>query len=283
MSGATELLRLERVLGAGDESSDGGAKMVLLYEKKEKIAIITLNRPEAMNAISRELARALYEAWSDFAGDPGMSVLIITGAGEKAFCVGADLKEKELKGDVHVTSFWDGSFRLPMRGAELFKPVIAAINGHCLGGGLELALLADIRIASENATFGQPEIRLGIFPGMGATQRLPRSLPYNLAAEILFTGERFGAAKAFDIGLVNRIVPSQDLMKTALSVAETISSNAPLALRAVKEALLKSYDLPLDQGLRLEGLLRRIVGDTEDAQEGVRAFMEKRKPRFMGK
>jgi E-phenylitaconyl-CoA hydratase len=257
--------------------------MVLLYEKKEKIAIITLNRPEAMNALNRELARALYEAWSDFGGDPDLSALIITGAGEKAFCVGADLKEKELKGDVHVTSFWDGSFKLPMRGAELFKPVIAAINGHCLGGGLELALLADIRIASEHSTFGQPEIRLGIFPGMGATQRLPRTLPYNLAAEMLFIGERFGSAKALEIGLVNRIVPSQDLMKTALSVAETISANAPLALRAVKEALLKSYDLPLDQGLRLEGLLRRIVGDTEDAQEGVRAFLERRAPRFKGK
>lgn len=257
--------------------------MPLLYEKKEKIGIITLNRPEVMNAISRELARELYDAWCDFAGDPALSVLVVTGAGEKAFCVGADLKEKEEKGDVHVTSFWDGSFKLPMRGPELYKPVIAAINGHCLGGGLELALLSDIRIAAEHATFGQPEITLGIFPGMGATQRLRRSLPYNIAAEILLTGERFGASKAYEIGLVNRVVPLQDLMKTALSAAETISRHAPLALRAVKEALLRSYDLPLDQGLRLEGVLRRIVGDTEDAHEGVKAFMEKRKPRFMGK
>lgn len=257
--------------------------MGVLYEKKDKIAVITLNRPEAMNAINGELARELYDVWNTFAEDPARSVLIITGAGEKAFCVGADLKEKDHKGDVHVTAFWDGSFKLPMRGSELFKPVIAAINGHCLGGGLELALLADIRIAAEHATFGQPEIRLGIFPGMGATQRLPRTLPYNLAAEMLFTGERFGAAKALEIGLVNRVVPSRDLMKTALSMAETIGANAPLALRAVKEALLKSYDLPLDQGLRLEGLLRRIVGDTEDAQEGVRAFLEKRKPLFRGK
>jgi E-phenylitaconyl-CoA hydratase len=271
------------MLESSDMNPEGGANMVLLYEKKDKIATITLNRPEVMNAINHELAHLLYEAWLDFAGDAGMSVLIITGAGEKAFCVGADLKEKELKGDVHVASFWDGSFRLPMRGPEIFKPVIAAINGHCLGGGLELALLADIRIAAEHAMFGQPEIRLGIFPGMGATQRLPRSLPYNLAAEILLTGERFEASKALDIGLVNRVVPSQDLMKTAFSMAETISNNAPLALRAVKESLIRSYDLPLDQGLRLEGVLRRIVGDTEDAREGVKAFMEKRKPRFMGK
>ena len=257
--------------------------MVVLYEKKDKIATITLNRPEAMNAINRELARELYSAWYDFAGDPAMSVLVITGAGEKAFCVGADLKEKEEKGDVHVTAFWDGSFKLPMRGPEVLKPVMAAVNGHCLGGGLELVLLADIRIAAEHATFGQPEIKLGIFPGMGATQRLPRSLPYNLAAEILLTGERFTAAKAFEIGLVNRVVPSEDLMKTALSVAETISRNAPLALRAVKEALLRGYDLPLDQGLRLEGILRRIVGETDDAQEGVKAFLEKRTPEFRGK
>jgi E-phenylitaconyl-CoA hydratase len=257
--------------------------MVLLYENKDKNATITLNRPEVMNAINRELAQALCDAWADFEEDPDMTVLVITGAGEKAFCVGADLKEQEPKGDVHINSFWDGSFRSPMRGAELFKPVIAAINGHCLGGGLELALLADIRVASENATFGQPEIRLGIFPGMGATQRLPRTLPYNFAAEILFTGERVEAAKTLQIGLVNRVVPSHDLMRTALSVADTISHNAPLALRAVKEALIRSYDLPLDQGLRLEGLLRRIVGDTEDAQEGVKAFMERRAPRFKGR
>jgi E-phenylitaconyl-CoA hydratase len=257
--------------------------MEVIYEKKNKVATVTLNRPEAMNAISREMAWALCEAWADFAEDPTLSVLIVTGAGDKAFCVGADLKEKELKGDVHVTSFWDGSSKMPMRGAELYKPVIAAINGHCLGGGLELALLADIRIAADHATFGQPEIRLGIFPGMGATQRLPRTLPYNLAAEVLLTGERFGTGKALEMGLINRVVPAVDLMATARSVAEAISAHAPLALRAVKEALLRSYDLPLDEGLRLEGLLGRIVGDTQDAQEGVRAFLEKRKPRFSGK
>jgi enoyl-CoA hydratase/carnithine racemase len=257
--------------------------MELIYEKKEKVATITLNRPEAMNAISREMAQALFEAWTDFAGDPALSVMIVTGAGDKAFCVGADLKEKELKGDPHITSFWDSPMKVYMRSAELYKPVIAAINGHCLGGGLELALLADIRIAAEHATFGQPEIRLGIFPGMGATQRLPRALPYNLAAEILFTGERFGAGKALEMGLINRVVPAGELMTVARALAKAISAHAPLALRAVKEALLRSYDLPLHEGLRLEGLLRRIVGETEDAREGVRAFLEKRTPRFSGR
>ena len=258
--------------------------MVLSYEKKEKTATITLDRPEVMNAINLDLARELFVAWTDFAEDPETMVLIITGSGDKAFCVGADLKERNQIGkDVHVSAFWDSSFKMPMRDAECNKPIIAAINGHCLAGGLELALVCDIRIASENATFGQPEINWGIFPGMGATQRLPRALPYNLAAEILFTGEPIDAHRAFEIGLVNRVVPLQDLMRTARSIARDISEKAPLALRAAKEALLRSYELPLDQGLRVEGLLRRIVGDTEDAHEGMKAFQQKRKPRYRGR
>lgn len=258
--------------------------MALLYEKREKIATITLDRPEVMNAIDMELARDLFRAWTDFAEDPEMVVLIVTGSGDKAFCVGADLRERSRSGqDVHVSAFWDQSFKTPMRDIKLFKPVIAAINGHCLAGGLELALVCDIRLASENASFGQPEINWGIFPGMGATQRLPRFLPYNLAAELLFTGDRIDAARAFQIGLVNRVIPLPDLMKTARSVAEGISEKSPLALRAVKEALLSSYELPLTQGLRVEGLLRRIIGDTEDTREGARAFEEKRKPEFRGR
>jgi len=258
--------------------------MVLLYEKKDNMATITLNRPAVMNAINLELAAELYRAWIDFSQDPKMVVLIITGSGQDAFCVGADLKERTQRGeDMHVTNFWDASVKLPMRDAECHKPVIAAINGYCLAGGLELALMADIRIASEKATFGQPEINWGIFPGMGATQRLPRVLPYNLAAEILMTGERIDAQRAFDIGLVNRVVPAKMLMKTAKAMAADVGKKAPLALKAVKEALLKSYDLALDQGLRLEGILRRIIGDTEDAREGRQAFQENRKPKFKGK
>ena len=257
--------------------------MVLLYEKRGKVATATINRPESMNAINLDLAHQLMRAWSDFCEDKETSVLIITGSGDKAFCVGADLKERNQRGeDFHVSSFWDSSLKLPMRHTDCYKPVIAAINGHCLAGGLELALVCDIRIASENSTFGQPEIKWGIFPGMGATQRLPRALPYNLAAEILLTGEPVDANRAFEIGLINRLVPFQDLMKTATFIADSISDKAPLALRAVKEALLRSYDLPLDQGLRMEGVLRRIVGDTEDAREGVRAFQENRKPEYRG-
>ena len=258
--------------------------MVLLYEKKDNMATITLNRPKVMNAINLELAEELFRAWIDFSQDPEIMVLVITGSGHDAFCVGADLKERAQHGeDMHVSNFWDSSVKLPMRDSECHKPVIAAINGHCLAGGLELALLADIRIASENATFGQPEINWGIIPGMGATQRLPRVLPYNLAAEILMTGARIDAQRAFEIGLVNRVVRIKNLMKTAIATAEEIGKKAPLALRAVKEALLGSYDLTLDQGMRLEGLLRRIVGDTADAREGMQAFQENRLPEFKGK
>jgi enoyl-CoA hydratase/carnithine racemase len=259
-------------------------KMVLLYEKRDKVATITINRPERMNTLNLDTARLLFQAWSDFSEDKETIVLIITGSGDKAFCVGADLKERNQLGeDIHVSSFWNSSLKLPMRHTECYKPVIAAINGHCLAGGLELALICDIRIASENSTFGQPEIKWGIFPGMGATQRLPRALPYNLAAEILLTGEPIDANRAFEIGLVNRVVPYRNLMSTATSIAESISVKAPLALKAVKEALLRSYELPLNQGMRMEGLLRRIIGDTEDAHEGMRAFQENRKPVYRGR
>ena len=164
----------------------------------------------------------------------------------------------------------------------MFKPVIAAINGYCLGGGLELALSCDLRLASGSATFGQPEIKRGIFPGQGATQRLTRILPYHLAAELIFTGEAIDARKALQLGLINRLVEARSLMKEAWQLAGTISEKPPLALRAAKEALLKSYDLSLVEGLRYEGELRKKVGITEDAREGIAAFMEKRKPIFKG-
>jgi enoyl-CoA hydratase/carnithine racemase len=253
----------------------------LLYEKKEKIAVITLNRPEVLNTINPDMADKLFKAWLDFSNDPELLVLIVSGAGDKAYCVGADIKDRDQTGqDPHVSEFWGAGLKTPMRGMEVNKPVIAAINGYCLGGGLELALVCDLRIASENARFGQPEIKRGIFPGMGATQRLPRSMPYNLAAELLLTGEQIDAREAYRIGLINRVLPLEQLMKAAWALAETISENAPLALRAAKEALLRSYDLPLEQGLRLEGLLRKIIGETEDAGEGRRAFIERRKPEF---
>jgi enoyl-CoA hydratase/carnithine racemase len=237
-----------------------------------------------LNAINRELATELVKAWIAFSEDPEALVLIVTGAGDRAFCVGADVKERVAGGeDPHVGAIWGQRLVMPMKGLELYKPVIAAVNGYCLGGGLELALVCDIRIAAEHARFGQPEITRGVFPGMGASQRLPRSVPYNVAAELLLTGTDIDAAEAHRLGLVNRVVPADELMDTARELATRISENAPLALRAVKESLLASYDLPLEQGLRLEGVLRGMIGATEDAREGMRAFLEKRRPEFKGR
>jgi enoyl-CoA hydratase/carnithine racemase len=258
--------------------------VVLEYSKQGRVATITLNRPDVLNAIDLELATELVKAWVAFSEDEEAVVLIVTGAGDRAFCVGADIKQRDAGGvDPHVGAVWGQRLVMPMKGLELYKPVIAAINGYCLGGGLELALVCDVRIAAEHARFGQPEITRGVFPGMGASQRLPRCMPYNVAAELLFTGGDIDAAEALRIGLVNRVVPADELMATARDLAVTISGNAPLALRAVKESLLASYDLPLEQGLRFEGVLRGIIGATEDAREGMRAFVEKRPPEFEGR
>ena len=257
--------------------------MALDYEKDGRIATLTLNRPQALNALDREALDLLAQAWSDFAADPELVVLIVTGAGRDSFCVGGDLKEwRRLGRDPHAAGVMD-NLQTPMRRTGLFKPVIAAVNGHCLGGGLELALACDLRLASSNARFGLPEIKRGIFPGQGGTQRLGRVLPYNLAAEMLLLGEIIGAEEAFRIGLVNRVVNREELLPLAGSWAEKLAQRPPLALAAAKEALLKSYDLDLEEGLALEGDLRKKIGRTEDAREGAAAFVEKRKPVFKGR
>jgi enoyl-CoA hydratase/carnithine racemase len=256
--------------------------MVMSYEKTDRIGMVTLNRPEVHNALNSELVAKLMEACEDFNRDPELTVLVITGAGGRAFCVGGDLKERAIGRDPHVDGFWNTGAQKTLRDLELLKPAIATIDGYCLGGGLELALMCDLRVASERSVFGLPEIKRGFFPGMGATQRLPKVLPYNLAAELLFSGDSIDAAEAYRIGLINRLVPAEAVMPTAMELAVKISRQAPLALRAAKEALLRSYDMTLGQGLRLEGILRHAVGLTEDAQEGVRAFVEKRMPEYKG-
>ena len=257
--------------------------MAMSYQKENRIGIITLNRPEVHNALNADLAAKLTEAWIDFHNDPDMVVLVITGAGGRAFCVGADLKERSSGQDPHVGGFWHPGLKMPMRDTEFYKPVLAAIDGYCLGGGLELALTCDLRIASDQSLFGLPEIKRGFFPGMGASQRLPRLLPYNYAAELLFTGDLIEAAEAYRLGLINRVVSAEKVMPVTMDLAEKISRRPPLALRAVKEALLKSYDLPLADGLRLEGTLRHAIGQTEDAREGVMAFVDKRIPEYKGR
>jgi enoyl-CoA hydratase/carnithine racemase len=256
--------------------------MAIDYAKEGRIAIFTINRPEAMNAMNMEAVRELLEAMTDFRDDPELWVGIITGAGERAFCGGADIKDtlpfmKEHRGE-------EGVFPPTiMRGFELWKPLIAAINGLAVGGGLEIAMACDIRIASENARLGTPEVNLGLMPGWGGTQRLPRMVPWCKAAEILLTGRVIDAEEAYRIGLVNKVVPQNEVMPTAKEWAQVICQAAPLAVRAAKEAMVRGYSMSLEDGLRLENSLVGYLLGTEDFSEGTKAFVEKRKPDYKAK
>lgn len=252
------------------------------YQKEERIAIFTINRPEAYNAMNVQAMREFHEAMVDFRDDPELLVGIVTGAGEKAFCAGADINDmlpymKEIRGRP-----WEFP-TTPMRGLELYKPLIAAINGVALGGGLEIALACDIRIAAENARLGTPEVTLGLIPGWGGTQRLPRTIPWAKAAEILLMGKPVSAEEAYRIGLVNKVVPKGELMSTAKEWAEVICQAGPLGVRAAKQAMIRGYSMPLEDGLRLEAALFDYLLGTDDYTEGTAAYNEKRKPDFKAK
>jgi E-phenylitaconyl-CoA hydratase len=259
----------------------------VVYEKAGHVITMTLNRPKAMNAINREMAARLAECWRLFREDADARVAIITGAGERAFSAGADLKEMAERGTMvaggGAADFLErtepGSFGL----SGFHKPVIAAVNGHCLAGALELALACDIRICSQNATFGLPEVSRGIMPLAGGTQRLPRLIPFSMAMQMMLSGKPIDAAEALRIGLVNLVVPLANLLQAARQLAETIAANAPLAVRATKEAAVRGIDLPLSEGLRVENLLARVIEGTEDAKEGPRAFAERRAPQYQGR
>jgi enoyl-CoA hydratase/carnithine racemase len=256
--------------------------MAVNYEKSGKIAIITLNRPEAMNALNLETMSELREVMMDFRDDADLWVGIVTGVGEKAFCGGADIKDTLPFMKEHSRDQWAMPDSI-MRGLEMWKPLIAAINGMALGGGLELALACDIRIASETARLGTPEVTLGLIPGWGGTQRLPRAVPWCNAAELLLMGKLVDAGEAYRIGLVNRVVPQAEVMATAKEYAEAICKAAPLAVRAAKEAMLRGSAMTLEEGLRLENALVASVMATEDFTEGTTAFVEKRKPDYKAK
>jgi enoyl-CoA hydratase/carnithine racemase len=256
--------------------------MAVDYEKEGKVAIFTINRPEAMNALNLETMRELRDAMTDFRDDPELWVGIVTGAGEKAFCGGADIKNTLPFMKEHSRDVWSFPASI-MRGLELWKPLIAAINGMALGGGLELALACDIRIAAEGARLGTPEVTLGLIPGWGGTQRLPRAVPWCNAAELLLTGKLVDAQEAYRIGLVNKVVPQAEVMATAKEYAGAICKAAPLAVRAAKEAMLRGSAMTLEEGLRLESSLVAYVMGTEDFAEGTGAFVEKRKPNYKAK
>jgi enoyl-CoA hydratase/carnithine racemase len=257
----------------------------VVYEKKGHIAYITLNRPEAMNAINREVWEGLTNAWTSVRDDPEVWIGVVTGTGERAFSAGADLKEMAAflmtPEDQRTGSLVPEI--TPMRGLDVWKPFIAAINGIATGGGLELAMACDIRIASESARLGLAEVRQALMPGMSGTQRLPRLVPFGIALEILITGDFINAQEAYRIGLVNRVVPPDELMSSATALAERICQNGPLAVRTVKEVAYRGIQMNLDDGINLEKYMVSNLVTSEDAKEGPRAFAEKRPPIFKGR
>lgn len=257
--------------------------MALIYKKKDKIAYVTINRPEAMNAMDPETYQELSEAWTDIRDDPDVWVAIITGAGNKAFSAGADLR-KTIGRPIEAWHFWQTQEeQILNRGLEVWKPIIAAVNGYCLAGGMTLLLATDIRIAAEHATFGLSEVTRGILPGNGGTQRTIQQLPYPIAMYLLLTGERMNAQEALKAGLINKVVPLPELMPEAERIARKICENAPLAVRAIKELAVRGQYLPIEYGLRLEQAVQRVLSTTEDAKEGPRAFAEKKKPSYTGR
>ena len=257
--------------------------MLIDYQQEGRIAIFTINRPEAFNAMNVAAAQELHDAMVKFRDDPALWVGIVTGAGDKAFCAGADIKDMLPFLQNNLPEKPWAMPATPMRGLEVWKPLIAAINGVALGGGLEIALSCDIRIASEKARLGVPEVTLGLIPGWGGTQRLPRVIPQCLAAQMLFTGKPIDAQEAYRIGLVNKVVPPEEVMSAAKEMAEDICKAGPLAVRAAKEAMLRGCSMTLEEGLVLENALEGYCVHTEDFQEGTRAFVEKRKPEYKAK
>lgn len=250
------------------------------YKKEGKIATLTINRPEAMNSMNVKASQELHDRLVDFRDDPEVWVGIITGAGDRAFCAGADIKDML---PFMKENLQQKPWAVPethMRGLEIWKPIIAAVNGMALGGGLEIVLACDIRIASDKARFGLPEVTLGLIPGWGGTQRLPRMVPWCKAAELALMGKLIDAQEAHRIGLVNTIVAPDAVMTTAREWAETICRAGPLAVRAAKEAMIRGTSLSLEDGLKLENALEAYVLTTEDFVEGTKAFTEKRKPEY---
>jgi enoyl-CoA hydratase/carnithine racemase len=255
--------------------------MAVDYQKEGRIAIFTLNRPEALNAVDPETAGELNQAFHDFEKDDSLLVGIITGAGSKAFSIGADV-DTMLPNIKKFAGQEAGPLNLA-NGLNSWKPMIAAVNGAALGGGLEIALACDLRIASENAIFAMPEVTLGLIPGWGGTQRLPRVIPLAKAAELLLTGKPISAQEAYRIGLVNRVVTLAELMPAARQMAELLCKRAPLAVRAAKQAMIQGIDVSLEGGLKLERKLNDFLVNTEDFDEGCKANIEKRQPVFKGK
>lgn len=263
--------------------------MNVLKEQRGRITVLTINRPEARNALDMETSGELTAHLQEFRDDPESWAAILTGAGDQSFCAGADLKKlrayyASMSSEERLArSETEPGLGGLTRNLPVWKPIIAAVNGHCLAGGLELALSCDIRIAEAHASFGLTEVKWGIIPAAGGTQRLPRLIGTGKALEMILTAQRISAQEALECGLVSRVVVQGESVSAAMEVAEQICRNGPLAVRAAKEAILRGIDLPLEEGLRLEQQLAEPVRQSEDAKEGPKAFAEKRAPEFKGK
>jgi enoyl-CoA hydratase/carnithine racemase len=255
----------------------------ITYGVAEHVATVTLNRPDVHNAMNEAMRRDLTRCFDGVALDDDVKVVVVTGAGERAFSAGADIRE--FVEPLVAVRFREQRRRLDFRQAmdRCSQPIIAAVNGFALGGGLELALACDIRVAALGATLGLTEINLAIIPGGGGTQRLPRLVGRGKALEMILTGARIPADEALRIGLVERVVPTGETLKAATELARAIAAKAPVALRYAKEAVVKGLELPLADGLRLEGDLSTLLRTTEDRVEGAKAFLEKRAPRWTGR
>ncbi len=255
----------------------------LLYEKKDTIGILTINRPEKMNALSNQLTSELKMVLDTVEQDDMLRILVITGAGDKAFVAGADIQELVIRDAQIGRKVSKERQDLFSRIENLAVPSIAAVNGYALGGGLELALACSIRICSDRAKFGAPEVKLGIIPGDGGTQRLPRIVGLGRAMEMILSGDFIDAQEAYRMGLANKVVPHEELMEKTLELADKIASRPPLAVQFAKEAVNRSVGSGVDSGYALESYLHALSCTTEDKKEGVSAFLEKRKGQFKGK
>ena len=252
-------------------------------ENRDGVLVVTIDRPKVLNALNAQTVNEIRQAFEAARDDDAVKCVILTGGGEKAFVAGADIGELAQMTPITGKAVAEKGQRV-FRAIEKFpKPVIAAINGFALGGGCELALACHIRIASENAQLGLPEVTLGIIPGYGGTQRMARLLGKGKALELILTGDRIKADEAGRIGLVNRVVPADQLMSAAEDMARTMAKRGPLAVRAAIEAVMSGSDMPFDEGQRLEATLFGLLASTEDMKEGMSAFLEKRTADFKGK
>jgi enoyl-CoA hydratase len=264
----------------------------LLVERDGGVMTLTMNRPEARNALSPEMLVRLAQAWYEFRDSEDLRVAILTGAGDESFSAGGDLKLTMplVTGARRPHDDWDERLMADLkqftdailRGFEIYKPIIAAVNGQALGGGTEITNACDLRVAAEHAVFGTPEAKVGLLPGGGSLTRLPRQVPYAKALEILMIGDSFTAQEALAMGLLNYVVPKRELMAKARSLADKLAANGPLAVRKIKEGVLRSSGRPLDEALAIEDEVSAVVLGSKDAREGPRAFKEKRRPRFTG-